>query len=86
MTQQTRLELAVAAVRAEPSRLCRARLVELADGFKVPFKTLVERLEAEGLIWAGTYQEIMDRFRTVKAFREFVQESRTYAAWRRGVS
>lgn len=72
----SRVRLAVASTAAQFDRISRAHLIEIADAWEIPFKTYVEALEKAHHIPFGTYDDIMWRFRTVKAFRQAVKESR----------
>lgn len=72
--QGDRLNNAVAYAQ-NSTLLTRADLLLIADQYRVPFKTFVERLESERLIPFGTYRELMHRVRTVSYLREVVHNS-----------
>ena len=63
-----RVRLAVASL-AYYDDFTRAMLIDLADAWEIPFKTFVEAMEKEGLIPLGTYDEMIQRFKSVKAIR-----------------
>ena len=71
--QSDRVDQAVEYVR-NCAYLTRADLLIFADDFRVPFKTLVCRLEDEHIIPYGTYRDIMHRVRTVTILRDFVHK------------
>lgn len=76
--QSERLNKAVAYARTAGKMVTRADLLLIADKYRVPFRTFVERLESERLIPFGTYRELMHRIRTVDYLRKLATENLDY--------